>query len=101
MSVRCKLVCTHKSLHPYQFDDGTVGQSASLTFTAVHADTKNEKGEHVSYVQTCEENKIFGKWTPSASFTTCIVNEHAHQQFEVGVEYYFDIIRSDTKEHSG
>jgi hypothetical protein len=101
MTVRCKLVCTHKTVLPFHHDDGAEGTSATLSFTAVHGATLDEKGNFVSYQQSCSENKIFGKWTPSASFSTCIVNEAAHKEFEVGQEYYFDITLAPTREHHG
>ncbi len=97
--VRCKLRCTHKSIVPHQMDDKTTVNAASLAFAAVHAPTRDADGNFVSYQQTCEENKLFGQWTPSADFRTYIVNEAAHAMFEVGGEYYVDFTKAPTAEH--
>jgi hypothetical protein len=99
--VRCKLRCTSKTLHPHHLDDGNTVQGASLTFTAVHGATLDQDGKFVSYQQSCEENKLFGQWTPSASFSMYVVNEAAHAMFEEGGEYYVDLTPAPTREHHG
>lgn len=38
----------------------------------------------------CEENHIFGQYTPSGEINMCILNPAALEQFELGKPYYVD-----------
>ena len=40
--------------------------------------------------QSAEENRIFGKWSPSGSVSMTIRNPAAYDQFEQGKAYYLD-----------
>lgn len=91
MSVRAKFYVHSKSLSKYTRTDQTQVDAALVTFKAVHAKTVDQAGKFVSYEQTCEENKLFGQFTPSGELTMFIVNPCAHEQLEVGAEYFLDI----------
>lgn len=65
---------------------GTVDgvESKRIEMSPVFASETGREGN------ACEENAIFGKWTPSGSISITIVNPAAFEQFEVNKEYYVD-----------
>lgn len=84
MTVRAKVRCTSKALGLHRKSDGSSVESAQLSFCGVH------KGGPDG-LQGCEENKIFGEYTPGLNFTMYVVNPAAHMQIEQGGEYYLDL----------
>lgn len=96
--IRCKLIVTSLNPGTYHHTDGTSTRGGTVTLKAVHAATLNEKGEFHSYEQACEENKLFGRWTPSAHFSMGIANPEAYAAFVVGKEFYVDLTPADTVE---
>lgn len=96
--VRCKLLCTYKKPYEYIDSEGVKREGASISLKAVHGITHDANGGVASYEQSCEENKIFGKLTPSASFDTNIHNPSAAAMFVVGSEYYVDFTLAPTVE---
>jgi len=82
MTVRAKFACTAKIVRPSSQEG--FDEEAALSFSAVCGNFNAEgEDEH-------PENRIFGKWTPSASLTMTIRNKVAYDQFEQGKEYYLD-----------
>lgn len=43
----------------------------------------------------CEENHVFGKWTPAADIRMIIVNPGAFEQFELHKEFYVDFTEAE------
>lgn len=78
MAVRAKLKVTE--LTAFESPKGAV----QVKMSAVYETKSGESG------QACEENRIFGQYTPSATFIATIVNPDAGKQFEVGKAYYLD-----------
>lgn len=82
MVVRAKFVCNYKQdLPPIE---GETEGGARVTFGAV-APSFDDEGNNI-----VEENRVFGKWTPSASLDMTINNPTAAKQFEKGQSYYVD-----------
>lgn len=75
MSVRVKVVCNTKQ----QYNDGQV----NLVFSPVYSGS--------------DENKQFFAATPGGAFQFYTVNQAAANQFEMGKEYYFDIVEATNK----
>lgn len=98
-SVRIKLVCTAKNPYKWTDADKVEHNGASFGFAAVHGATYDASGKFESYKQTCEENKVFGTYTPSAIVQLNISNPTAAAFYEVGKEYYFDSTLAPSIEH--
>ena len=86
MAVRAKfrLNSYTTELHDCWVDNKPVGkvEKRTLNFTPV-------------YGTGSEENKAYWDATPSGSLQLGVVNPVAWEQFELGREYYLDLIRAD------
>lgn len=74
--VRAKFYCTGVAR---QRSDGGQNDSDTVSFSAVTA-TENP------------ENKTWSKYTPSGSLTMTITNPACFDTFEVGKEYFIDLV---------
>lgn len=65
---------------------GTIdgAESKRIEMSPVFASEAGREGN------ACEENAIFGKYTPAGNISITIVNPSASEQFEVNKEYYVD-----------
>jgi hypothetical protein len=65
---------------------GTIdgAESKRIEMSPVFASEVGKEGN------ACEENAIFGKYTPAGHISITIVNPAAFEQFEVNKEYYVD-----------
>lgn len=75
MSVRAKFKCRRKS---HNGDPSIV----DVEFEAVYGDGT--------------DNAEWSKWTPSGVLTMQITNAPAHEQFEVGKDYFLDLSPAST-----
>jgi hypothetical protein len=64
--------------------------SVTVQMSPVFASLPDNQGNAV------EENRIFGKWSPSDSLQMQIRNPAAAAQFELGKSYYLDFTPADT-----
>ena len=81
-TVRCRLRVTAKNHSVRHNADQTTGVNCQVTLTPVYESDPAKRDP---------ENELFGKATPSASFTMLICNERAHEALEMGKDYYIDI----------
>lgn len=93
MTVRCKFTVVEKNEFPaHQEKDGggyeaVVGTKVRLA--AVYESSPEAKG------QACEENRIFGKATPSAAVEMTLFNQAAADTLKTGRAYYVDFTPAD------
>jgi hypothetical protein len=83
MRVRCKLAVGQKT--DYESPKG----SAEVSLYAVYESRPDVNG------QACEENRIFGDATPSASVRMLIKNPDAAIVFQPGKSFYVDFTPID------
>ena len=81
MATRLKVKCDYKSPQTQPTESGKVGGPVNLQFSPVYSGS--------------EENKLFFAATPGGSFQFWTVNQSAHEQFEMGKEYYIDIFAAE------
>ena len=66
--------------------DGTIDDKPAKTVYLYGVFTHQDGREG----NACEENQLFGKWTPGAGIRMSIVNPEAFNQFELHKEFYVD-----------
>lgn len=77
-TIRCKMICHHVQPHEYTNADNPMSK---VRFGAVYSpDTGNPD----------DENAVFGKYTPYASFDAAFATSVA-EKLKIGSAYYVDI----------
>jgi hypothetical protein len=89
MTVRAKFVCMSKLEVPVWGNGGYDSKVTKIDFNPVFASGAADGGNAV------EENRIFGKNTPSGSISMTIANQAAADGFETGKSYYVDFTPAD------
>lgn len=89
MKVRAKFVCMCKTEVPVWGKDGYDSLATKIDFNPAFASGAADGGNAV------EENRIFGKNTPSGSISMTITNQPAADGFKTGRSYYVDFTQAD------
>lgn len=87
--VRTKFICVDKVVQPVYLQGDQEVQPVDLRFVPVWAGA-NEDGNNA-----CEENAVFGRYTPSGEIRKTLHNPEAAAEYEVGATHYVDFTLCD------